>query len=140
MVWKPGQTGKPTGQPVKPGPKPYSTKDTSFTNALRKVICEENYKLLLENGEYYEGIPREKMAEYMAQIMLTGVLRLPTGQEMKIAAKEFLDTYWMIVNRVDGPPIQQIDQTNRNVLQFDAEGTIFDKVVEPTESKNDEVE
>ena len=65
------------------------------------------------------------MAEYMAQVMLTGTMRLPTGLEMNFSPREWLETYWNIVNRVDGPPVQMIDQTNRNVLQFDAQDTIF---------------
>lgn len=80
------------------------------------------------------------MAEYMAQVMLTGTMRLPTGLEMNFSPREWLETYWNIVNRVDGPPVQMIDQTNRNVLQFDAQDTIFSPSVENPAEKKNEVE
>jgi len=136
MAWKKGQSGKPTG------PHVGKESESSFTRALKAAICENKFSILLPDGSTFSKVPREVMADYMAQAMFTGQVRLPTGLEMNLSAKEFMETYWNIITRVDGPPIVSIDQTNHNVLQFDAQNTIFDDSVVETieESKDDEVE
>jgi len=83
------------------------------------------------------------MADYMGEVMLTGSITLKSGLVMDFSPKEFMEAFWKIVLTLDGPPVQVVDQTNRNVLQFDAQDTIFDsqsKVVSPAESSADEVE
>jgi len=127
MAWKKGQSGRPTGTPVvNPLSKPPKAEE-SFTFALREAICNNKFTITLKDGSSFSEIPKVEMAKYLAQVMMTGTMRLPTGLEMNFTAKEFLETYWNIVNRIDGPPVQMVDQTNRNILQFDAQDTIFDK-------------
>ena len=139
MAWKKGQSGRPTGTPVvNPLSKPPKAEE-SFTFALREAICNNKFTITLKDGSSFSEIPKVEMARYLAQVMMTGTMRLPTGLEMNFTAKEFLETYWNIVNRIDGPPVQMVDQTNRNILQFDAPDTISDRVSAEKVEKIDEV-
>ena len=135
MGWAKGQSGRPVGRPHN------ATKSNSITTALRKAICENKFDVLLPDGTTFSRIPKDVMAEYLASAVMTGIIRLPTGEELQLSPTQFLETMRDIVTRLDGPPIVTIDQTNRNVLQFDAKDTIFDnEVVDVTESGADEVE
>jgi len=120
--WEKGQSGNPSGS--QPGSR------VTITDAIRKAITRDEYKLVLKGGKDFKAIPKDEMARYLAEAMMTGEVKLPNEAIMKLAPKEWWETYWNIVNRLDGPPMQAIDLTNRQVLNFDANDTIFDSKVE----------
>ena len=93
----------------------------------------------MEDGNTKTGIPKDVMADYMGEVMLTGSITLKSGLIMDFSPKEFMEAYWKIALTLDGPPVQMVDQTNRNILQFDAPDTISDRVSAEKVEKIDEV-
>ena len=126
MTWPKGQSGQQGLQGKQPG-QPKKDPEQTFTQALRKAICDKTFTITLEDGNTKTGIPKDVMADYMGEVMLTGSITLKSGLIMDFSPKEFMEAYWKIALTLDGPPVQMVDQTNRNILQFDAQDTIFDK-------------
>ncbi len=132
--WKQGTSGNPNGRP---------SNEKSFTYALRQALCVNKFDVNYSNGETLSDTPRDIVAEYIAQAMVTGEVELRNHKKMTLSPKDWWEVIWQAINRVDGAPVQQLDTSLRvEQIVFDAMRTLPEPVdVEPVEieDKQDEV-